>query len=117
MQQTLLAFHNKLYNMLVKTQKSTKITANNLDALSAVSAQNNLNPFLTSLGGNLATAAAAAAVANGNSGSAAANNAALLNQTIAGLQFPQLGLLNLTSVVLVSNLNEDVNFLEFLINL
>lgn len=80
------------------------------DALSAVATPTSLAPFLTGIGGNLATAAAAAAAANG---AATPNNATLLGQTIASLQFPQLGLLNLTSVILVSNLDENVrNFFE-----
>lgn len=58
-----------------------------------------MSPFLTGLTTTLASGA----------GSPAAANAAVLNATAAALRFPHVGVLNISPVILVSNLDENVS--------
>uniref|UniRef100_F1KVX6 Regulator of differentiation 1 n=1 Tax=Ascaris suum TaxID=6253 RepID=F1KVX6_ASCSU len=65
------------------------------DALAA--SPSGMSPFLTGLTTTLASGA----------GSPAAANAAVLNATAAALRFPHVGVLNISPVILVSNLDEN----------
>uniref|UniRef100_A0A0M3I7H9 PTBP1-like RNA recognition motif 2 domain-containing protein n=1 Tax=Ascaris lumbricoides TaxID=6252 RepID=A0A0M3I7H9_ASCLU len=67
------------------------------DALAA--SPSGMSPFLTGLTTTLASGA----------GSPAAANAAVLNATAAALRFPHVGVLNISPVILVSNLDENVS--------
>ncbi|VDM44960.1 unnamed protein product [Toxocara canis] len=67
------------------------------DALAA--SPSGMSPFLTGLTTTLASGA----------GSPAATNAAVLNATAAALRFPHVGVLNISPVILVSNLDENVS--------
>ncbi|VDK27352.1 unnamed protein product, partial [Anisakis simplex] len=73
------------------------------DALAA--SPSGVSPFLTGLTTTLASGA----------GSPAATNAAVLNATAAALRFPHVGVLNVSPVILVSNLDEQIRLFDPLI--
>lgn len=64
----------------------------------ALGAPSGISPFLTGLTTTLASNAASPVTAN-----------ALLNSTAAALRLPHVGVLNMSPVVLVSNLDENVS--------
>ncbi|VDN05245.1 unnamed protein product [Thelazia callipaeda] len=64
----------------------------------ALASPSGISPFLTGLTTTLASGATSPVTAN----------AAMINATTAALRFPHVGVLNISSVVLVSNLDENV---------
>ncbi|VDO65829.1 unnamed protein product [Onchocerca flexuosa] len=70
----------------------------------ALASPTGISPFLTGLTTTLASGATSPVTAN----------AAMINATAAALRFPHVNVLNVSSVVLVSNLNENQRHLRFL---